>query len=820
MADAAEPEPVASSEDEHVGRSHALDVLEFDRVMELVARRATSELGAELVRARRPSGVPAEVRRRLDAAAEMKTFLEESDSWAPPPIPDVRTVLERLRIEGSVLDEEGLLGIARLLAAGRTARRALPEHEATFPILAERAERLLREPELQERLERSFDDTGNVADGASRRLRDIRVELRDGRNGLVDTLERFQRQLRDGIRVPDASVTVRSGRYCVPVRRDGRSEVGGIVHDESASGQTIYVEPPPAIEPMNRIRELEAEERREVRRILEELTDAVRPLERRLRRSLEALARLDALFAAARYAIRHDGRRPELGSRGERGELQVERGRHPLLLATEEEVVPFDLRLDDDERVLLVSGPNAGGKTVLLKALGLHSAMAQSGVLPPVGAGSRLPFFDGYFAIIGDEQSIDASLSTFSAQVETLTEILEQAGPSSLVLLDEVGSHTDPAEGAALASASLLRLAGQAGLTVATSHLGALKALAGEDARVVNASLEFDSERLRPTYRLRRDRPGRSYAFEIAERLGVPASVIREARARLEESERRMESVLGELEDEEEELERRLAEVAARAEELERREAALEERAEELERRESEVEREARERAERYLLDARTEVEEAIERLEERYREAASSEAERAEAASEARGAVEEAVRKSREAMPERPDREPPEPPDLEPGDRVRIRSLDREGEVQELRGDRVTVAAGGVRLTLPPHDLERLKGAGDEESAGSPREPGDATRGEERRPSLETSSEVHLRGLRVDEVERELMPRLDAAIVADLPRFRIVHGKGSGALRERVRELLEADPRVARFRSGEPAEGGSGVTVVEFGEE
>ena len=819
MAAAAEPEPVGSSGDERVGRSHALDVLEFGRVMELVARGATSELGAELVRDRRPSAVPAEVRRRLDAAAEMKTFLEESESWAPPPIPDVRPVLERLRIEGSVLDEDGLLGIARLLASGRAAHRALPEHEATFPILVERAERLLREPELQERLERSFDDAGNVADGASRRLRELRVELRDGRNGLVDMLERFQRGLRDGIRVPDASVTVRSGRYCVPVRRDGRSEVGGIVHDESASGQTIYVEPPPAIEPMNRIRELEAEERREVRRILEELTEAVRPLEPRLRRSLEALARLDALFAAARYALRHDGRRPELGSRGERGDLRIDGGRHPLLLAAEEEVVPFDLRLGPDERVLLVSGPNAGGKTVLLKAIGLLSAMAQSGVLPPVGPRTRLPFFDGYFAIIGDEQSIDASLSTFSAQVETLTEILEQAGPSSLVLLDEVGSHTDPAEGAALASASLLRLAGQAGLTVATSHLGALKALAGEDDRVVNASLEFDSDRLRPTYRLRRDRPGRSYAFEIAERLGVPDSVLREARVRLEESERRMESVLGELEDEEAELERRLSEVSARAEELERRESELEERAEELERRASEVEREARERAERYLLEARSEVEEAIERLEARYREAGSGE-ERREAASEARGAVEEAVRRSREEMPDEPDTGEAEPPDLEPGDRVRIRSLDREGEVQELRGDSVTVAAGGVRLTLPPRDLERLEGQGRGGAGSDAGGPGGSARGTERRPSLEPTSEVHLRGLRVDEVERELMPRLDAAIVADLPRFRIVHGKGSGALRDRVRELLEADPRVVRYRAGEPAEGGSGVTVVEFGEE
>lgn len=821
MEEQGAPEPATSAPpaEEAAGREHALRVLEFPRVMEMVAARATSELGAELVRERRPSAVPALVRARLGAAEEMRAFLEESESWAPPPIPDVRPVLRRLRVEGSVLDEEGLVGVRRLLASARAARRDLPEHEATFPSLTERGGRLLRAPDLQERLERSFDDAGRVADAASTRLRKLRADLRDGRNGLVDLLERFQRGLRDPIRVPDASVTVRSGRYCIPVRREGRGEVGGIVHDESQSGQTLYVEPPPAIEPMNRIRELEAEERREVHRILEELTNEVRPLEPRLRESLDVLAGLDALFACGRYALRHGGRRPELGNRESRGELRIREGFHPILLSTDEEAVPFDLRMDDAERVLLVSGPNAGGKTVLLKAIGLLSAMTQAGVLPPVGPETRLPFFDAYFAIIGDEQSIDASLSTFSAQVETLREILEGAGGASLVLLDEVGSHTDPAEGSALASAVLLRLAGQAGLTVATSHLGALKALAGEDDRVVNASLEFDSDRLRPTYHLRRDRPGRSYAFEIAERLGLPEAVLGEARSRLEGSQDRMESVLGELEAEEEELERRLAELAARAEELERREAELNEQVAELEEREASVERAARERAERYLLEARGEVEAAIERLERRYAEAHSGEEEPKEAASAARADVEEAVRRTRESMPEPSSGEQHEAPEVEPGDRVRVRSLDREATVRELRGDQVSVEAGGVRITLPGRDLERLESeAGAEVDRTGRPDPRPKSPGS--RPDIEAKSEVHLRGLRVDEVERELLPLLDAAVVADLPRFRIVHGKGTGALRQKVQEILASDPRVARYRSGERGEGGRGVTIVEFGEE
>ncbi len=809
----ARPAGSGSGRPERAGREHALEVIEYGRVLELVADRATSELGAERIRALRPTADPDAVRRALDAAEEMLAFVREAETWGPPRIPDLRPVLERLRVEGSVLDEEGLVGVARLLASSRAARRDLPTGDGDAPRLSSLADRLVDEPDLQERLERSFDEAGEVADAASKRLRRLRSDLRDARQGLVDLLRSFSRELRERVRVPDASVTVRSGRYCIPVRREGRSEVGGIVHDESASGQTLFVEPPPAVEPMNRLKELQAEERREVQRILRELTDAVRPLEPELRASLEALAELDALFARARWARAVDGARPRMGDVGERGRVRVTDACHPLLLAGDEEAVPFDLEMAGDERVLLVSGPNAGGKTVLLKAVGLLSALAQSGVLPPVGPDTRLPLFSDFFAIIGDEQSIDASLSTFSAQVETLREILDGADRGSLVLLDEVGSHTDPDEGAALASAVLFRLAGQAGLTLATTHLGALKALAGEDDRVVNASLQFDADRLRPTYRLRRDRPGRSYAFEIARRLGLPDDVLEEARSRMEAAGRRMEEVLAELEEKEERLARLTGEAEERRERLERRERELEERAEELERREARVERAARERAEEYLLEARREVEEAVERLERAY-DGAEGETP-GEAVSEARGRVEEAVRSSREAMPEpaEPEREAREPPDVEPGDPVRIRSLDREGRVRDLRGDEVVVEAGGVRITLPATDLEAVE---DEEDDAGRRRAAPSPEAETR-PPVEPKSEVHLRGLRVDEVEGELLPYLDAAVVADLPRFRIVHGKGTGALREKVQQILSSDPRVARFRSAEAGEGGRGVTVVEF---
>lgn len=800
---------------------HALRVLGFTGVLDRVARHATSRPGAEHIRGLRPSTAPGAVEAALDAVEEMRKFVGASPGWVPPSIPDVASDLDRLGVEGAVLDGEGLRRLADLLASSRKLRSDLLADRGEHPALSSRARELVREPELEKRLQRSVDEGGRVVDAASDRLRKVRSQLRAARNGLVGRLEAFVRDLPERHRLPDASVTVRNGRYCVPVRREGRSAVGGIVHDESSSGQTLFVEPPPAIDPMNRIRELEGDESREVQRVLRELTGELRPLAGDLRLSRTRLVELDSLFGRARYATVHGGERPEVA--GEPGsEVRIVEGYHPILLETEEEAVPFGLTLSPDERVLLVSGPNAGGKTVLLKALGLLSALAQSGVVPPVGPGTRLPLFRRFFAIIGDEQSIEASLSTFSAQVETLKTILSDCGPGSLVLLDEFGSHTDPSEGAALAAAVLLRLVDRVRLTVATTHLGALKALAGEDERVVNASLQFDAEALRPTYHLRRDRPGRSYALEIAERLGLPPDLVGEARSRVGGEERRLEGVLSELEERERELSALKVEAAELRTRLERRDRELDARQEELERRESEVERTARERAEAYLLEARQEVEEAIERLERDYRDVAEESGAgagsdvRQEAASRARSRVERAVRESRDRRPETSEKERREPADVSPGDAVVIRSLDRRATVREVREERAVVEAGQVRLTLPLTDLEPMgqeaEGDGEGRSAGRASASGTGPAA-----GVEPRSEVHLRGLRVDEVERELVPYLDAAIVADLPRLRIVHGKGTGALRARVRELLAADPRVDEFRDGGPGEGGRGVTVVEF---
>ncbi|NIP79656.1 MAG: hypothetical protein GWM90_10745 [Gemmatimonadetes bacterium] len=440
---------------------------------------------------------PTDVRKwitdELDRVHATMAFVDRSEGWAVPVIPDLRVELRRLSKPGSLWEGRALLDGARLLRSSAATRDALARHMESLPPLRPLCDRLLELDRTAEDIEARIDDAGEVRDDASPTLARIRRELRAQRNSIVERLERYSASLPAAYRVEDASVTVREGRYVIPVRREGRKHVGGIVHDESATGATLFVEPPLALDLMNRVRELEIAEAREVRRILEELTDSLRPHARELRDTLDALVAFDSLYARARYALEHDASPPEITTSVD--DYDVVAGRHPLLLESGQAVVPSDLRMEPGERTLVVSGPNTGGKTVLLKSLGLFSLMTQAGIVPPVADGTRLPVFRNVFADIGDEQSIEASLSTFSAHLANLREIVDDAGHDSLVLIDEIGSGTDPTEGGALARAILVELTGRGTMTVATSHLGQLKLLAGEEDGVVNASLQFDAQR-------------------------------------------------------------------------------------------------------------------------------------------------------------------------------------------------------------------------------------------------------------------------------------------------------------------------------------
>jgi DNA mismatch repair protein MutS2 len=479
--------------------------------------------------------------------------------------------------------------------------------------------------------------------------------------------------------------------------------------------------------------------------------------------------------------------------------------------------VAFDLELASDEWTVLISGPNTGGKTVLIKAVGLLSLLAQSGVIPPIGPLSRLPVFHGIFADIGDRQSIAASLSTFSAHVAALRDVLANADGESLVLLDEIGSGTDPAEGAALAAATLRSLTRRRAVTLATTHLGALKRLASETVGIVNASLQFDAETLTPTYRLLKGVPGRSYGLAIARRLGVPGDVLADAERAVPDAERALDALLADVEARARALDEREraqadADAAARQDRtrIENRATALAERERTLSGRERTQDARAREQARAYLLEARKTVEAALGQA-----RAAVDEA----TAREARRQLEQAIAAGNRALEEvREEGSAPGNRDalVEVGSRVRT-PVGSVGKVVELRDDdRAAVEVGSVRIVLDVADLRVV-----EQSADAPRREIRSTgpeRSAERRPTDDVAgTEISLRGLRADAAEAELTRALDAAVLIDLPYLRIIHGKGTGALREMVQRVLDGDPRVARWGFAPPNQGGAGVTVVEF---
>ena len=703
--------------------AHALRVLEFDRALHTVAARAASEAGRRIVLGLRPRGRDS-ARRELARISALMVFLEERPGWCMPTVPSVADRVEDARVEGAALEPKALTGIGAALAMSRALGTVFRSWERGSA-LALVIDRLVSLPELEAAVDRAISPDGEVLDAASTELARLRSSVRGARTRIVRWMTDFVERLPPRLAVPGASLSLRDGRYVIPIRREGKGEVGGIVHDESRSGGTLFVEPPAAISLTNELRALERAEAREVREVLLALSAAVAPHVDEILGALEALAELDSLTARALAAKAWRAAVPELTD----GEpLRISSGRHPLLVEGSEPVVPFDFSFDEGERVVIVSGPNAGGKSVFLKASGLICALAQSGVAPPVGPGTRLPAFGAFFADIGDEQSIAHSLSTFSAHLSNIARLLAFADARSLILLDELGTGTDPAEGAALARAVIEELVGRGASVIVTSHLSALKELATSEAGIVNASLEFDEGRMRPTYRLTKGRPGRSYALSLARTAGLPRRVLEKARDHLGDDRTRLEDLIARLE-------RREREAASQGDELDAREAAARRKDEELERREVTLRsrerlaaRVARKEARDLLMAARTEVEATIREL----RRQAKAKTDLEAAARRARARVEAAAGRHA-GRPEisESDSLPPgtvllraaDLSKLAPGDEVVLRANGRRARVASVRDDRVVVALGGLRFDLGPRDIALPKGnpagAGEKRAGG-----------------------------------------------------------------------------------------------------
>jgi DNA mismatch repair protein MutS2 len=774
--------------------------IEWDAIRTLLASDARTDMGRERALTARPLTETTAIQAALDLTAEARRALAQEGAPPLDGVPDVRPVLERAGTEGAALDgAELLLFVPVLDAAPRLAAygRAIA---AVAPALTARTAALPRLTELRDRLRQSLDDDGALTDKASARLAQLRREIRDRRRRLVAELERLMHG--EGDRVfADRFVTIRHGRYVLPLRAEARGRLRGIVHDRSQSGQTLFVEPESAVEANNDLVGLLRDEEYETGVILTALTDGVRAHARDIADLVDTVGDLDWVFARAHLGERMGATAATLDPDGH---VELRAARHPLLLAQQwrdptREVVPVDVTLSPEQPLLLITGPNAGGKTIALKTLALLSLMTQAGCHVPVADRSRLPIFARLYAIIGDDQSVAENLSTFSAFVKQIRQVLDEADRHSLVLLDELGAGTDPDEGAALAQAILEELAERGALVIATTHLEPLRGFASTHPRARNASVEFDAVTLAPTFHLVYDRPGQSWALAIAARLGLSPGLIARAESHRSEQARRVSELLAQLD-------ARNRTEAERARELDRREAETAARLAAARRAEHEAETGARATLERAKAEAAALLTD--------IRRAVASEWERLKRTERSRPALQEARRRLQDAgarVAPTPPTAPPSDTPLTTGMAVAAEHLGLKGELVAVTGDYATVRSGTVTVRVPVGALRRVDGAPPAASNDRRR----AAPAPEVAATRPIGRELLLLGKTSDEARDLVEQYLDDAFMAGLANVRLVHGKGTGALRKAVRGLLSGHPLVESFRDGEPSEGGAGATVA-----
>ena len=824
----------------HAGAHRAL---EFDRVLDAVRSFVQTPLGDRRVRELQPDTDPRRVAQALAATSEGVRYLAE----ARPSLhatDDLESVLDALAMADRALEPTGLRTLAAFL--GSTAEvegaiRQLPSAET--PCLHRIAERTCSFADENSAVRRAIDDNGDVTDGASPALRAIRGRLRTQRDRLRGALESFLRGKETSRYLQDRVVTDRNGRYVLVVRSEHRRAIPGLVHGQSASGASLYVEPLNTVELNNDVIALVDDERNEIHRILLDLTDAFRARAAELQRTLDAAAEFDMVYAKARLAELVGGIAPDLSSDGR---LELRDARHPLLMRgvaerlnvepdrgsdaapdqaaapRQTEPVPIDLLLTPPVTTLVVTGPNTGGKTVALKTAGLLALMTQTGLHIPVAKGSRLPVFRSIFADIGDDQSIAASLSTFSGHIAKIVAMDRELDNPALVLLDEVGAGTDPVEGGALGTAIVEHLRQRGARVIVTSHDDALKSFAATTDGVTCAAFGFDPDTFAPTYALRYGSPGRSLALEIAGRLGLPAQVVDAARRYRGGREARLADHLAHVEDDRQSLDRDRHALNRERSRLETAGRALVQREAEIEAKTAAMRQRERERVDRRVQDAKREVDAVVADLK-RCSEALLQEAEQRAGPGRPRlstGRQGELRRQAREALAKvaaqsgiastatsqvaRSTKSPA------PGDLVEVSGLGIRGRVRSLDGGLAELEAQGKRLQVEANALAILEGA----------DRGDPARVEvsvQLGPTDEVGSELNVIGCRVDEAVARVEKFLDGALLAERRLVRVIHGQGTGQLRRAIAELLDGHVLVERVDTPPPEEGGRGVTVVEL---
>ncbi|AIY05114.1 DNA mismatch repair protein [Planococcus sp. PAMC 21323] len=780
----------------------ALRTLEFYKIRDEVAKYCTSSLGKAHVDNLLPSTDINKVNRLLEQMDEGAQVLRVKNNVPMGGIFDIRLQARRAQIGGSLSPME-LMEVSSTVRASRILRQFFEtiqeEGVVQIPHFIEKKESMPILTALEHAINICIDDNGGVLDSASSELRSIRQQLRTQESRVRERLESLVRGKNASKMLSDSIVTIRNDRFVIPVKQEYRSHYGGIVHDQSSSGQTLFIEPDSVVQANNEVRRLKMKEKEEIDRILLILSAQVQEVAHELFVLVDVLGEVDLILAKAKYGSAHKGTKPTMNTEGY---INLKKARHPMI--PKDEVVPNDIEFGRDITAIVITGPNTGGKTVTLKTVGLATLMAQSGLPVPALDGSELAVFDQIFADIGDEQSIEQSLSTFSSHMVNIVDILTKFDENSLVIFDELGAGTDPQEGAALAISLLDEVHGRGARVIATTHYPELKAYGYNRPGVANASVEFDVETLSPTYRLLIGVPGRSNAFEISKRLGLPEHIISHAKSFTGTDSKAVDSMIASLEKSRREAEQdaeRTQEVLSESEQLKKE---LAQQLEEYEQQKEQREEKAKEKARKIVDQARAEAESVISELRKMQLNQGSSVKEHE---------LINAKKRLEDAMPEnrilkKAAKDNAAKP-LQPNDEVKVISFGQKGTlVEKVSKNEWIVQIGILKMKLPESDLSFTKPEKQKETR---------TMATLKDRDSHVKMELDLRGERYEDALARVEKYLDDALLSNYHQVSIIHGKGTGALRQGVQQYLKKHPRVKSYRFGEAGEGGSGVTVAEL---
>jgi DNA mismatch repair protein MutS2 len=782
----------------------------FENIREATLRKSFTPYGREEIYNLSPSSDRSTVERRLSESGEWTKILQSGSSHPLTVVDDVREIVKDSRLKGTILPLDDLPVILENARLARLIINFFKRLEFETPSLQKISDRLVNLKPLEEAIQRVITERGELRDDASRELQQIRGKLNRERNKLRSTVQQVMKRLaKDGM-TSDEGATIRSGRMVIPVQAEYKRKVEGFVHDVSSTGQTVYIEPVQALQINNEIRQLEAEEKREIERIIQKLTDQVRTYSEELELNCTYVGELDAIHCIVSLGLDLEGTIPVLSNNNH---LNLIRGKNPNLLLKNrslkepEPVIPLDLELLENELGLVITGPNAGGKSVAMKTTGLLCMMLQAGYPIPVQPDSELPVLSGLFVDIGDDQSIENDLSTFSSRLNWMKTTLERMEPDSLVLIDEAGAGTDPEEGGALFQAFVEEVINKCSRVIVTTHHGSLKVFAHENEQVVNGAMEFNQESLSPTYRFKKGVPGSSYAFEIADRMDLPRELMQKARQLLGEQKDSMGDLLITLEKQMQEAEELRSTYQRKLVEAEKQERIFRERSEQIDNKRKGIIEKAYKDAEEIMKDANRRIEEAVEKVVSEGRDDKDK-------IREARSDIQEAKKEIHtfkdefETESEDPVRSDEKP---EVGDFVIIGDGNTGGELIELTGKQATVLVNGMKIKSKLNKLTKTSPPKKKKKSSS------RSYGGSQDIDLSVKPRLDLRGKRGDEAIKELTIYLDKAIARNLQQVEIVHGKGEGILHKLVHEYLEKRDGVKSFDIAPFESGGSGCTVVEL---